>query len=84
MKHLRKFNESDHQPIEVDIPEVTDDKLKIVLKFIVDNAKSESDLKWKLNKFIERGDVSFLGHSVRDLKMLLKASEEENNIEEND
>lgn len=38
-----------------------DEISKITLQFIMENATTEIDLRWKLNKFIEKGDTSFLG-----------------------
>jgi hypothetical protein len=58
-----------------------DVKTKITLQYIVDTASSEVDLKWKLNKFITNGDVSFLGHNVKELNQLIKEAED-NEIDE--
>lgn len=48
---------------------------KITLKFILESSKSEIDLRWKLGKYIENGDVSFLGNKVIDLNKEIKDSE---------
>lgn len=52
-----------------------DTKTKITLQFIMETAKTEVDLKWKLNKFIESGDVSFLGHSLKQLNYRISLAE---------
>jgi hypothetical protein len=41
----------------------------------METAKTEVDLKWKLNKFINSGDVSFLGHSVKRLNNRISLAE---------
>lgn len=47
---------------------------KVTLKFILGSSKSEVDLRWKLGKYIENGDVSFLGNKVIDLNKEIKDS----------
>ena len=54
-----------------------DIRTKITLKFIMNSAKTDIDLKWKMNKFIENGDVSFLGHGIKDLNEQIKKAEDE-------
>lgn len=54
-----------------------DVKTTITLKFIVKHSTSLVDLKWKLNKFLESGDVSFLGNLVKELKEEIKKLEDE-------
>ena len=49
-----------------------DDKTRITLQFLMKSAKSDVDLKWKLNKFIDTGDLSFLGHSIKELNKLIE------------
>ena len=43
----------------------------------MNSAKTDIDLKWKMNKFIENGDVSFLGHGIKDLNEQIKKAEDE-------
>jgi len=41
---------------------------KVTLNYIIKTSKTDIDLRWKLGKYIENGDVSFLGKSIEDLK----------------
>lgn len=41
----------------------------------MENATRVEDLKWKLKKFIDNGDVSFLGHSIKQLKERISLAE---------
>lgn len=45
---------------------------KITIQFIIDTSSSLIDLKWKLNKFLKNGDVSYLGHLKFDLNNKIK------------
>jgi hypothetical protein len=46
---------------------VMDVKTKTTLKYLMETCKTSVDLKWKMNKFIENGDVSFLGNNIKQL-----------------
>ena len=41
---------------------------KLTLNFIMKESRSEMDLRWKLGKYINSGDLSYLGTSIIDLK----------------
>ena len=41
----------------------------------METAKTEVDLKWKMNKFIDNGDVSFLGKSIGILNQRISLAE---------
>lgn len=80
MKHIKRFSINESEDFSEDlssikIPTISDDKVKIILNYIIDNSSSEVDLKWKLKRFISSGDVSFLGNSISKLKTLLKGSD---------
>lgn len=45
---------------------------KITIKFLLDNCKTEIDLRWKLKKFVNNGDVSYLGHRQTELNQLIE------------
>lgn len=72
MTYIKRFTESTDLS-GVEIPKA-DEKLKIVLNYILENASSDIDLKWKLGKYLQTGDVSFLGNKIIELKSLLKNS----------
>ena len=57
-----KDNESEH----------LSEEQKLTLEFIVKHSSSEIDLKWKLNKYIKTGDLSFLGIYVKELNQKIK------------
>jgi len=49
-----------------------DEKTKITLQFILKHSNSEHDLRWKMGKYIDRGDLSFLGTHIQELNKKLK------------
>jgi hypothetical protein len=55
-----------------------DDKSKITLQFILDNTNTETDLRWKLGKFIKNGDTSYLG-TIKSKELNEKLEENERN-----
>jgi hypothetical protein len=73
MTYIKRFTESSEDLSGIEIPKA-DEKLKIVINYILENASSDIDLKWKLNKYLQTGDVSFLGNKIIELKSLLKNS----------
>jgi len=55
-----------------------DEATRITIEYLVDTAKSDIDLKWKLKKYLyvnpktgEWGDLSFLGHAKKALNNLI-------------
>ena len=52
-----------------------DIKTKTTLKYLMETCKTTVDLKWKMNKFIESGDVSFLGNTVKILNARIELAE---------
>jgi len=52
-----------------------DIKTKTTLKYLMETCKTTVDLKWKMNKFIENGDVSFLGNNVKILNQRIELAE---------
>lgn len=50
----------------------------------METAKTEVDLKWKLNKFINSGDVSFLGHSIKRLNDRISLAESKDIVDSAD
>ncbi|CAG7580101.1 MAG: hypothetical protein SLAVMIC_00248 [uncultured marine phage] len=49
---------------------------KLTLNFIIKHSRNELDLKWKLKKYIESGDLSFLGAYKKELDMMVKATKQ--------
>jgi hypothetical protein len=53
-----------------------DDKIR--LQFILDNTQSDVDLRWKLGKFINNGDLSYLGQpKTKELNELLNVEKDD-------
>lgn len=48
----------------------------IIRNFIIESSRDEVDLRWKLGRYIEHGDLSFLGKSISELNMELDKLEE--------
>lgn len=44
-----------------------DIETKTTLKYLMETCKTTVDLKWKMNKFIDNGDLSFLGNTIKVL-----------------
>jgi hypothetical protein len=61
-----------------------DIKTKTTIKYILENSTTMVDLKWKLGKFVENGDVSFLGHSVKELNERIDWAESKDRVMKSD
>lgn len=61
-----------------------DIKTKTTLQFIVDKSTSIVDLKWKLGKYIKDGDLSFLGHTIKELNERIHLAESMDKVNSSD
>lgn len=52
-----------------------DIKTRVTLQFLMKSSKTMVDLQWKMNKFINNDDVSFLGHGIKQLKEQISLAE---------
>lgn len=61
-----------------------DIKTKVTLQYLMKKSKTIVDLKWKINKFITNGDVSFLGHDVKTLNQLIDVAKSKEMCDKSD
>ena len=61
-----------------------DIKTRVTLQFLMKSSKTMVDLQWKMNKFINNDDVSFLGHAVKQLNEQISLAESMAKVKECD
>ena len=40
----------------------------ITIQYLIDTSRDCIDLKWKLGKYVQNSDLSFLGHNIKELQ----------------